>query len=82
MMSEYNEDLYHLLIDDVREAISVSVEKVEYRRMAFIKLNHLEEINRKLIEKLETVLEYSEEGLLIDGDLADEIVELINKAKG
>mgnify|MGYP006278108569 CR=1 len=36
----------------------------------------------ELIEKLETILEYSEEGLLIDGELADEIVELIRKAKG
>lgn len=36
----------------------------------------------ELLEKLEIVLELSEEGLLIDGNLADKIADLVKKAKG
>ena len=36
----------------------------------------------ELLEKLEIVLKHSEEGLLINGKLADQIFDIINKAKG
>lgn len=42
------------------------------------RLNRLETLNRELVKLLEKVLDYSEEGLLIDEDFTREIEEKLN----
>ena len=77
-MKNYTEDLYHLLIDDIRETASVCIERDNQREIVFDRLDKLEKNNSELLEvakKAQKRLDWY--GMRIEG-----LDKAINKAKG